>query len=351
MLTSTSVVRRILTGIALFLLLSAPLARVSDPQSRAEKRIETAAERPKLAVFGDSRAHRGVNPTLMRRVFAEAGIADVTGQNYAENGTDAVHHYNLIVGSLLDRPGPPSVIMWSPNPLSFDDSRTANRLEQVKPKNLGAMLTAGAPLESLLDVATMTVYPPYRHRFPIMSGIEGRAETAAKKLAPVQAALLGLTLVDEPERRKYIDYPDGYNPFRVLALWEDSFAQSFRDYSGKYETLVPSEWRFRLARRMMQKIREAGCLLVIVELPVAPAYLRALASTGKHKAFRERLSRMAEEEGAIWMSHAEHFPDDHAFGDPAHMVEAIADEYSDFLAKTLLAEPRVLKMLSTSPSR
>lgn len=271
MLTSTSVVGRVLTGVALFLLLSAPLARVSDPQSRAEKRIEQATERPTLAVFGDSRAHAGVNPTLMRRVFAEAGIAGVTGQNYAENGTDTVHHYNLIATSLLDRPGPPTVILWAPNPLSFDDSRTANRLEQVKAKNLGAMLTAGAPLESLLDVATMAVYPPYRHRFQIMAGIEGRTEAAGKRLAPLQAAVLGLSLPDEPERRKYIDHPDGYNPFRVLALWEDSFAQSFKDYSGKYETLVPSEWRFRLARRMMQKIREAGCLLVVVELPVAPA--------------------------------------------------------------------------------
>jgi hypothetical protein len=351
MLTSTSVVGRVVTGIALFLLLSAPLARVSDPQSRAEKKIEQDAERPRLAVFGDSRAHRGVNPTLMRRVFAEAGVAEVTGHNFAQNGTDAVHHYNLIVGSLLDKPGPPTVIVWSPNPLSFDDSRTANQLEQVKAKNLGAMFTAGAPLEPLLDVATMAVYPPYRHRLPIMAGIEGRAETAGKKLAPLQAAALGLSLPDEPERRKYIEYPDGYSPFRVLALWEDSFAQSFRDYSGKYEALVRSEWRYRLARRMMQKIREAGCLLVVVELPVAPSYTRALASSDKHKAFREELSRMAQEEGAIFLSHAERFQDDHAFGDPAHMVEATADEYSAFLAKALLAEPSVLRMLSLSPSR
>jgi hypothetical protein len=213
------------------------------------------------------------------------------------------------------------------------------------------MFRAGAPLESLLDIATMAVYPPYRHRPQILLGLEGRAETAAKKLVPLQAAALGLSLPEEPERRKYIEHPDGYTPFRVLALWEASFAQSLKEYSGKYEALVLSEWRFRLAREMMRTIREAGCLLIIVELPVAPTYNRVLVSSTKHQAFRERLARMAKEEGAVFVSHAEHFNDDHAFGDPAHMVEATAEEYSAFLARELLAEPSALQRLSSSPPR
>jgi hypothetical protein len=351
MLNSTSTATRAILGILLFLLLAAPLAKVSDPQSRSEKKIERAEVRQKLTVFGDSRAHAGVNPELMIRMFADAGIPDVTEHNLAENGTDAVQHYNLIATNLLEKPGPPSVILWTPNPLSFDDTRTANRLEQIKAANLVPMFRAGAPLESLLDVATMAVYRPYRHRPQILLGIEGRVDIAAEKLAPLQAAVLGLSYTKEPERRKYIDYPDGYNPFRVLALWEDSFTRSLRFYRGQYKDLKLSEWRFRLAREMMQKTREAGCLLVVLELPVAPAYNQELASTEKHQAFRERLSRMAKEEGAIWISHADHFKDDHAFGDPAHMVEATAEEYSAFLATTLLAEPSVRHVLSPSSLR
>lgn len=351
MLSSKSVVGRVLTGVALFFLLSAPLLKVSDPQSPSEKKIERDATRPRLAIFGDSRAHFGVNPALMSRVFAEAGIADVTEHNFAENGTDALHHYNLIASNLLEKPGPPTVIVWAPNPLSFDDSRNANRLEQVRPKNLGPMLRAGAPLEAFLDIITMTAFPPYRQRLRIKSGIESRIEEAGLKLAPVQAAVLGLSFTPEPERRQVIDHPDGYKPFRVLSLWEETFAESFKTYRGRYEELKLSEWRFRLAREMMQKVRAAGCVLVVVELPVSPMYSRALASSAKHRAFRERLSRMAAEEGVPFLSHAEHFHDDRDFGDQAHMVEAAAEAYSAFLAKALLAEPSVVKALSFSPSR
>lgn len=351
MLNSTSTATRAILGILLFLLLSAPLAKVSDPQSPSEKQIERAEVRPKLAVFGDSRAHAGVNPQLISRLFADAGIAEVTGYNYSENGTDAVQHFNLIATNLIKKPGPPSVIVWAPNPLSFDDTRTSTRLEHIKPGSLAPMYRAGAPLEFLLDVATMSAYRPYRHRQQILLGIEGRVDIAGAKIAPLQAAVLGLSFTEEPQRRKYIDFPDGYQPFRVLTLWEDSFSRSLRFYQGQYKKLKPSQWRLRLVHEMMQKTREAGCLLVVVELPVAPTYNRELASTEKHQAFREQLSRMAKEEGAIWLSHADHFKDDHEFGDPAHMIEATAEEYSAFLAKSLLAEPSVRQILSPSASR
>ncbi len=54
----------------------------------------------------------------------------------------------------------------------------------------------------------------------------------------------------------------------------------------------------------------------------------------------------ARERGAIWMSHADYSNDDRAFGDPAHMQEPLAEEYTQFLARALAADGALRAALS-----
>src|SRR5689334_9792927 len=121
MKSSTKIAFRVLACLGLFALLALPIVRVGDPRSPSQKKLDRCATRPRIVVVGDSRAHAGIDPRLLASELAGEGGLELSGYNFAEDGTDAVHHYQLIVSHLLNKPGPPSLFLWAPNPLSFDD--------------------------------------------------------------------------------------------------------------------------------------------------------------------------------------------------------------------------------------
>lgn len=326
--------------LALFALLALPFRWFGKTRGQAQSLLEDLPFAPDIAVIGDSRPHVGIAPRLLLRDLQRAGLGALSGYNYAEDGTDALHHVDLIERDLLRLPRPPRVVLWAPNPLSFDASRKANRLERLPPTVIPPLVMAGAPAELLLDLGTMAVFSPYRHRPALKLRLEDLSESLADRLLRVQG-LLGLTVRREPRGRIYTEHADGQSSFRVVADWEARFARGLASYRERYAQLQLDETHFKLAAHALRHARARGCLVILAEMPVSPTYRAELATTRQHLSYRVRLAALAQEEGALWLSFADRFDDDHAFGDPAHLVESSAAEFTAELAQVLLAQPQV----------
>ena len=83
----------------------------------------------------------------------------------------------------------------------------------------------------------------------------------------------------------------------------------------------------------------------MLEMPESPYYRDHFASTPKHRAWRERMKKLAESEGAIFWNDAERYGSDHDFGDPGHLPRATAEDYSRLLGGKLARDPRVREAL------
>lgn len=324
-----------------FVALSAPLVRVGKPETRALSMLSAQAVTPQIAFLGDSRPHVGISPKRVMAELAGRGFPGATAHNYAEDGSDTLHHHAILVTGLLRRPDPPRVVVLATNPLAFDSTRKNNRLDQLPPSVLPSLARAGAPLELLLDVGTMSIFPPYRARPKIKETVELTGEKVGFALAKRQSAL-GLSFEVRPERREYKHYEDGQDPFVVLRDWEYGFQLSFGGYTARYDKLVLGELHFRLVEEMADRAREASCLLVLLEMPSAPPYRTSFGARPIHEEWRTRMSQIAKEHGAVMISHAAFSDDERAFGDPGHMQEPLAAAYSTFLAKEL-AENEAVK--------
>jgi hypothetical protein len=327
-----------------FTLLSLPLIKAGRTESPAKTALRQLGKAPAIAVVGDSRAHAAIAPRLLKRAFEHAGVPGADGYNFAVDGTDLLHHRSFVVNALLGGTSRPKVLIWAPNPLSFDGSRTQNLLEQLELRDVPPLTRAGAPLELLLDVLTMKLFPAYGHRPVIQSKTVQITDAAAAKLLRVQQTV-GYTLEQPSGTRVFTAYPDGHKPFHVVGNWRVRFDRVARVYAADYEKLRVSDWHFALARDLIRRVRDAGITLVVIELPVAPAYREKFASTPKHQAWRERLRRLVIDEGAIWLSHVDRYPSDTSFNDPAHMHDETAEDYTRFLAEELLRLPTVVSSL------
>jgi len=317
---------------ALFALSSAPLLRVATPQNGAF--AAAASELPvDLAIVGDSRAHVGVSPARLLESLTGLRI-----YNFANDGSDVLHHYDFVDRALLGKP--PRVILWAPNPLGFNDRRVNNRLEQLHAMDLGMLRRAGAPLELLLDLVTMRVFPPYRKRPVIAEKVSERVEALGLKSLPLQNRLLGLHYNEPPRSREYHALPDGQEPFTVLD-WQDRFERGVLGYATDYAGLGKSDWHLRIGRALLARAQAAGVLVVIVELPVSPQFRAHQGIDPRHLAWRHAMQAAADETGALYWDHTAYFDDDHVFGDPAHMAEPAAMAYSHSLGAKLAADPRV----------
>jgi hypothetical protein len=289
-----------------------------------------------------------VSPSILREVFAAEGVGERVGYNFAVDGTDAIHHVSF-GRRLLERAGARlRLVVWAPNPLSFDDTRRANRLEQLTTADILPLARAGAPSELLLDLVTGAAFPPYQKRSIVKEGVSGKASAMGERLLPLQTKVLGLTYDRPPKGREYFPLPDGQEPFIVTADAQGRFDRGAAAYELDYERFQLGEWHLRYARALLSRARAAGTLVVVLELPVAPSYRDRFASTPKHAAWRGRLSALAAEEGAIWLSHADLYSDDHAFGDPGHMHRETAAGYSRHLGAVLAREPRVRAALASA---
>lgn len=336
-----AIVLRTLAVFAMFGLMTAPFTRLRPyHEGGFDKALMTHADLD-FAILGDSRPHAGVSPAIVREVLASDGLGERVGYNFATDGTDALHHVSF-GRRLLERAGPRlRLIVWAPNPLSFDDTRRANRLELLTTADILPLTRAGAPNELLLDLVTDAGFPPYLKRSIVKEAVEGKASSMGDRLLPFQTKVLGLKFDRPPKGREYVQLPDGQEPFIVTADGEGRFDRGAAAYQIDYDRFQLGEWHLRYARELLSRARAAGILVVVLELPVAPSYRARFASTPKHAAWRERLSALAAEEGALWLSHADLYADDHAFGDPGHMHRETAADYSRQLGAVLAREPRV----------
>lgn len=333
---------------ALFAILSAPIARVGDPTSPAYEALEDAARTGPLqfAILGNSRPHVGLSPPLFAEGLAAGGIPGKRGWNFAVDGTDSMHHASFAVHGLLAGDPPPRVIVWAVDPLMFDASRKTNRLEQLRPRDLPILARSGAPLEVVFDVAAMQVFPPYRHRPLVLAKVEDKTESLGKRLAKIQR-LLGLVATDHPKAREYTKPGAGFEPFVVLDDWEFRFYQRHGPhYATEYQALTLSDWHERFAARFLATAKERGVVVVVLEMPLSPYYRERFASGAKHQAWRERMRRLAESQGAVFVTDADRYSRDLDFGDPGHLPLSTAQEYSRYLGEALARDPRVAAALA-----
>jgi hypothetical protein len=338
---------RLAAILAAFALVAAPLVRVGDPRSPAVLALERLGGAPELAIVGDSRVRAGVTPRLLVEALAAHGRAGVRAYNFGVDGTDALHHYSFAHRLLAAAP-PPRVLLWACAPGDFDEARRANRLEQLGLADLPALARAGAPLEQLLDVATMALFPPYAHRPLVERDLESRLASAGLRALPVEERLLGLRYDAPPESRRRLPRADGQEAFEVLE-WPGRFQRAAAAYTAEYTRLRVGAVHLALARRLLAEARQAGTLAVVLELPLAPWFREHLAILPEHQRWRAELERLAREEGALFVSDAERFDDDRRFGDPGHMPAELADTYSHLLGEALASEPRVQAALAPRP--
>ena len=313
-----------------------PLAKVGDPESPAFKALRSLPVAPSVAIIGDSRPHTGISPKAMLSVLDPGGREGLTAYNFSVDGTDALHHTSFARHGLLKSAKAPNIIVWGVNPLQFDGSRKNNRLEQLSLSDAIELRSAGAPLETVLDVITMGIFTPWRHRPLFATMVSDYSERAAIRLMPIQVGALGLTHKKESPSREYETMSDGHVPFRVLS-WKDRFERGAASYQSEYETLELSQWHFALARSLAVQARESGTRLVMVEMPIAPWLRGRLARGEKHQSWRRRVQEIARTEGALFLDHSAMYDDDARFGDPGHMPLGTALDYSTRLAQDLKA--------------
>lgn len=346
---------RVLLLLVAFSLFALPLARVGTVRSPAWEALEEATEgegkKPiGFAILGNSRPRAGVSPRLISASLEAAGFGEVRGYNFSVDGTDSLHHASFGRSGLLRMNPSPRLVVWAVDPLMFDATRKANRLEQLERRDIPTLLEAGAPFELVLDVGLMNVFPPYRHRPPVLLKVEDKTEGLGKRLAKLQKRL-GLYERESPRPRVYEPEGDGYEPFRVVADWEYRFYQRHAvHYAGEYQKLTVSQWHASFARSFLSAAREWGVVVVLVEVPAAPYYREHFANGKKHLAWREQLQKIAADEGAIFWNHIDRYGSDKDFGDPGHMHRATAEDYSKFLGAALAADPRI-KAAFARPSK
>ncbi len=317
-----------------FVLAAWPLTTVGNPDSPAYEALQSLPSMPRIAVIGDSRPHTGISPKTLLSVLDPSGRQGLTAHNFAVDGTDALHHTSFARNALLKGPAIPAVIIWGVNPLQFDASRKNNRLEQLPLGDVPELWSAGAPLETLLDVTTMRVFAPWRHRPLFATLVADFSERAAIRLIPLQTQLLGLTYEREPRSREYETRADGHVPFRVLQ-WEDRFKRAAASYEADYAALEVGAWHLALAKRLASRAREAGSRLIFVEMPVSPWLRDHLSNGEKHLLWRRRLQDIAAAEGAPYLDHSATYGKDTQFGDPGHMPLETSLDYSVRLATDL----------------
>lgn len=325
--------------ILLFALFSAPIAFVGNPTSPAYEKLENLLKTSvslDFAIIGDSRAHTGLSPSELSRILNTRTSHPVRGYNFAVDGTDILHHFSFAKNGLSKLAPKPKVVLWTPNPLHFNDVRTSNRLEQLLPSDGISLARAGAPFELLLDIYTMAVFKPWRHKPMVTRMLSDYSERAGLRTLPVQQKVLGLHYEKEAPSREYIALEDGQEPFTVLE-WKDRFRRGAESYTTDYAALKLSQWHFNLAALFATELANQGIKLVIIEMPVAPWFQTHLANTDKHLEWRTRLQEIAASTGAIYLEHSNFMKgSDSLFGDPGHMPRETAILYSQELAEILL---------------
>jgi len=326
--------------LGLFWVIAQALHLFGDPTSPACTALKNIKRPLGIAIVGDSRAHAGLSPARL----GEAIETPVNIYNFAVDGTDALHHTSFVVNGLLNQKVPPAVILWAPNPLSFNEERKNNRVEQLTLSDLPLLWRNRAPFEMLLDIATAELFGPYRQRVVLKRVMKNLTDRMAWLAVHVQRRVLKLGYTPLLPAREYLHADRGYAPFNVLR-WQDAFERSAADYAHQYRTARLSTLRTEAARDLLRAARRAGVHVVVLELPVAPWFQENLATQDFHRAWRKWVQEIAAAEGADFVCDAAFGSDNHEFGDPGHMHRTAAEAYSEKLGVKLRTIPAVCAAL------
>lgn len=296
-----------------------------------------------IAIIGDSRPHVGLSPARLTHTLSDKGAPAGNVYNFAEDGSGLVQHMSLILHGLLKQSPIPKLIIWAPNPLSFDEHRLRQKINQLRVKDLPILWSCKAPLESTLDLATGSIFPAYRARSRLRDLLTELPATA-KITIGLQKRILRLQFNERKADREYLPSIAGYEPFRVID-WRIRFESAATTYLKKYAGLQVGEWEYNATRLMLQKARHAGCHIMVVELPVAPWYRKHLSASPPHVVWRNRMQRLCREEGATFVDDSEAIEDNESFGDPGHMSVDTAERYSLYLAQRMRGIPAIQRAL------
>lgn len=193
--------------LGLFALFSLPLLTVGEPRGAARVALERmGGQLPDVVITGDSRPLCGVSPTALVDTVSDAtppAATRLTGYNFAEGGTDTSGHWSFVVNALRDSPRPPRLVIWAPDPMSFDGTRTDDHLQNQPLGNVATFVRSGAPVEPTLDLLTMGLFPPYRHRPDAEERFQEVAARLGEKTLPFQEHFLRLRHEPAPRLREY----------------------------------------------------------------------------------------------------------------------------------------------------
>lgn len=322
--------------LGLFWVIAQALHVFGDPTSPAWTALKNIKQPLGIAIVGDSRAHAGLSPARL----GEALETPVDIYNFAVDGTDALHHTSFVVNGLLKQKAPPAVILWAPNPLSFNEERKNNRIEQLTVADLPFLWSNRAPFEMVLDIATAELFGPYRQRVVLKRTMKNLTDRMAWVAVHVQRRVLKLGYTPLLPAREYLHADRGYAPFNVLR-WQDAFERSAADYTQQYRNARLSTLRTDAAREFLRAAKRAGVHVVVLEMPVAPWFQENLATQDFHRGWRQWMQKITTEEGADFVCDAALGFVNEEFGDPGHMHRASSEAYSEKLGGKLQTIPAV----------
>lgn len=287
-----------------------------------------------VAIVGDSRAHVGLAPASLNGSALGSTHPGLCMFNFAADGTDALHHASFVMHGLLSQELPPALILWAPNPLSFNAERKTNRPEQLTVADIVALGRNGASLELLLDLFTPLLFPAYRFRADVKRKLDAVLEALAWIPVHAQTRILGRSYAPYPKSREYDSSSDGFRPFRITQ-WREAFERGEADYAQKYRSARLGEVHLLAARDLLVAAKKAGSHVVIVEMPLSPWFAENLATTEFHQTWRREMARLAGECGATFLPDSGMGLSDEDFGDPAHLCRPAAELVSARLGDRL----------------
>jgi hypothetical protein len=333
-------VKRMASVLVLFVLAAQVLRLAGDASGTAWSALREVKGPVDIAIVGDSRAHVGLSPGRLAAPEEPASSSTPVVYNFAADGTDALHHASFVLNGLLRGKVSPSVILWAPNPLSFNENRKNNRIEQLALRDIPLLFRCGAPFETVLEIATAALFPPYRQRVVIKRLLTEFTDRAAWLPVHVQTRLLKMVYAPLQTSREYLQPEAGYAPFEIVR-WSEAFERGEREYTRQYDAARLCGVRLETSRAMLREARHAGVHVVIVELPIAPWFLKHLEPRQFHQTWRSALQKIALEEGADFVCDADAVHRDEEFGDPGHMCREAAEAYSRDLGGRLRSLPSV----------
>ena len=287
-----------------------------------------------VAIVGDSRAHVGLAPALLNESALGSTHPGLRMFNFAADGTDALHHASFVVHGLLKQESPPALILWAPNPLSFNEVRKTNRPEQLTVADIVSLGRNGASLELLLDLFTPLLFPAYRFRADIKRKLDVVLESLVWIPVHAQTRLFKRGYVPYPKSREYDPTSEGYRPFRITR-WREAFERGEVDYAQKYRSARIGAVHLLAARDLLLAAKKAGSHVVIVEMPLSPWFVENLATSEFHQTWRNEMSRLAGECGATFLTDPGTGLKNEDFGDPAHLCRSAAELVSARLGDRL----------------